>query len=346
MKKSDLDAPRPALPAAVPVICDRCRAEGQAGDPAFAAIPDILAFDPVPRRARVDNWTAEHQRAFIVALAITGSPRQAARALGRHPFGAEQLRTARGGRGFAEAWEAAMDLARDREFARIHANLSDLAAQREAELAVAPRAASGAVTRGGRPFDPDQDEEGRGDYLDAIASIADKMIRSRRMLLAMISGDPARRAAWEVLVGPVDWDKADRLERQDDEPFATNPDEPEAGLCNMRGPDMVLTAEAGLLSDFAGGHDSLGRRRGQARRGARAGAGGGGGRRSRLARGRTRRAPRPPRQADRRRLDRGRAGQSVVAGAAERSRVIAQRSGGVACRAGGGAASLPRSGQD
>ena len=122
MNKSELDAPRPPLPATVPVICDRCRAEGVAGDPAFALIPDLLTFDPVPRRARVDNWTAEHQRAFIVALAITGSPRQAARALGRHPFGAEQLRSARGGRSFAEAWDAAMDLARDREFARIHAN--------------------------------------------------------------------------------------------------------------------------------------------------------------------------------------------------------------------------------
>ena len=44
----------PAIPT-VPVICDKCRAQGMAGDPAFAAIPDILAFDPVPRRAHVNN---------------------------------------------------------------------------------------------------------------------------------------------------------------------------------------------------------------------------------------------------------------------------------------------------
>ena len=31
--------------------------------------------------------------------------------------------------------------------------------------------------------------------------------------------DPAKRAAWETLVGPVDWDKAERLEAQADEPF-------------------------------------------------------------------------------------------------------------------------------
>jgi hypothetical protein len=255
MRKSDLHAPTDPLPFNVPVICDRCRAEGIAGDPAFAAIPDILAFDPVPRRARVDNWTAEHQRAFISALAITGSPRQAARALGRHPFGAQQLRTARGGRGFADAWDAAMELARDREFARIHTNLSDLAAQREAELAVAPFAA-GATSGERRPFDSDEDEEGRGDYLDSIARIAHKMTMCRRLLLAAIEPDPAKRAAWEVLVGPVDWKKAAALEAQADEPGA-KPNHPEAALPNMRGADMVLTAETGLLGEFTGGPDKL-----------------------------------------------------------------------------------------
>ncbi len=256
MRKSELDAPQGPLPFNVPVICDRCRAEGIAGDPAFAAIPDILAFDPVPRRTHVNNWTAEHQRAFITALAITGSPRQAARALGRHSFGAEQLRSARGGRSFAAAWDSAIELARDREFSRIHTNLSDLAAQRDAELAVAPRA-TGATSNEGRPFDPDEDEDGRGEYLDAVGNIARRMRMCRRLLLAAIEPDPAKRAAWEVLVGPVDWERAERLEAQDDEPAATNPAFPKAGLPNMREADMVLTAEAGLLADFTGGRDRL-----------------------------------------------------------------------------------------
>lgn len=131
MHASELN-PSPDLSVpTLPVICDACRATGMAGDEAFAAIPDILAFDPVPRRAHANNWTAEHQRAFIAALAITGSPRQAARAIGRHAFGAEQLKTARGGRSFAAAWDAAMELARDREVARIHTNLADLAANSE-----------------------------------------------------------------------------------------------------------------------------------------------------------------------------------------------------------------------
>ena len=103
MNKSELEpAPDLAIPT-IPVICDRCRAEGSAGGDGFADIRDLLAFDPVPRRVHVNNWTAEHQRAFIAALAITGSPRQAARAIGRHAFGAEQLRTAKGGRSFAQA---------------------------------------------------------------------------------------------------------------------------------------------------------------------------------------------------------------------------------------------------
>jgi len=66
---------------AIPVICDRCRAEGHAGEDPFAAIADLLEFEPVKRRAHVNNWTAEHQRALIAALATTGSPRQASAVL-------------------------------------------------------------------------------------------------------------------------------------------------------------------------------------------------------------------------------------------------------------------------
>ena len=123
MRTSELN-PNPDLSIpALPVVCERCKAEGAAGDDAFAGIPDILAFDPVPRRARADGWRPEHQRAFIAALAITGSPRAAARVIGKHEFGAQSLRKARGGKSFAEAWDAAIDLAREREFARLRENL-------------------------------------------------------------------------------------------------------------------------------------------------------------------------------------------------------------------------------
>jgi hypothetical protein len=90
------------------------------------------------------------------------------------------------------------------------------------------------------------------------------------LYLMLISGDPAKRAAWEALVGPVDWKRAERLEAQHDEPFRNfglieeeahpqGPNRPGAptGLPNMRAPDMLLTAEAGLIPDIAGGKDAL-----------------------------------------------------------------------------------------
>jgi hypothetical protein len=71
-------------PAPIPVVCDRCRAEGLAGDDPFEAFGDLLDFEPVPRRkARADGWDAECQRAFVAALSLTGSVRAAARAVGK-----------------------------------------------------------------------------------------------------------------------------------------------------------------------------------------------------------------------------------------------------------------------
>jgi hypothetical protein len=121
------DSPSPPIP----VICDRCREEGSAGDDPFTDIRDLLAFEPVKRRAHVNGWKPEHQRAFIAALAMTGSPRQAAAALGRWPNGAEQLRKGKGARSFADAWDAALELYREREFFRIRDNLANLAEQQE-----------------------------------------------------------------------------------------------------------------------------------------------------------------------------------------------------------------------
>lgn len=92
----------------IPVICDRCRARGAAGEAQFADFGDLLDFEPVPRRPRADGWTGELQRAFIAALAVTGSPRRAARAVGKAQFGADQLRKAKGAEGFNAAWDKAM----------------------------------------------------------------------------------------------------------------------------------------------------------------------------------------------------------------------------------------------
>lgn len=255
----------------IPVICDRCRTAGEAGEEPFADLADLLSFTPVVRRARADGWDAERQRAFIAALAVTGSPRAAARAIGKHAFGAEQLRKARGGTSFAAAWDAAIDIARERELAALKDDMTELAADHEAETGRRRSALLPAHLREPlvadepspvRPLTRREEEDAesdaqRQDYLDAHVRIRARLTKARRLFLAGIAGDPARRAAWEALVGPVDWDRAERLEAQADEPFNDDPENPEAGGYAFRNPDMILTAEAGLIAEFTGGPDRI-----------------------------------------------------------------------------------------
>jgi hypothetical protein len=69
----------------------------------------IPAFTPVPRKYRHDGWTAERQRAFIEALADTGSVKAAAKRINMSPEGAYYLRRQPGAETFRAAWEAALD---------------------------------------------------------------------------------------------------------------------------------------------------------------------------------------------------------------------------------------------
>ena len=71
--------------------------------------------------------------------------------------------------------------------------------------------------------------------------IRTRLTHSRRLLLMAVAANAAQRAAWEVLVGPVDWDKAERGEAQDDEPFC-DPEDPEHDMPNFNNADMLLTA--------------------------------------------------------------------------------------------------------
>lgn len=71
--------------------------------------PD-LCFTPVPRlRRRRDGWSEERQRAFIAALALCGTVRHAARAVGSTARSAYRLLDAPGADSFAAAWDAAID---------------------------------------------------------------------------------------------------------------------------------------------------------------------------------------------------------------------------------------------
>lgn len=83
-------------------------------DPAETRIPvaaeDLPTFDSVPVKYRHDGWTPARQKAFIGALADTGSVSRAARYVNMSPEGAYYLRRRPGSESFRRAWEAALDL--------------------------------------------------------------------------------------------------------------------------------------------------------------------------------------------------------------------------------------------
>ncbi len=92
-----------------------------------APVPD---FDAVPRKFRHDGWTPHRQRAFIEALADTGSVSRAAHRVNMSPEGAYYLRRQRGAEGFRRAWEAALDFGVQR--------LKDIAFERAIEGQLVP----------------------------------------------------------------------------------------------------------------------------------------------------------------------------------------------------------------
>jgi len=97
-------------------------------------IPDFL---PVPRRhERHDGWTPDRQRAFIEALADTGSVSRAAAMVNMASVGAYQLRRHPDAASFRAAWAAALDFGLTR--------MKDVAFERALDGALVP------VITGGR----------------------------------------------------------------------------------------------------------------------------------------------------------------------------------------------------
>jgi hypothetical protein len=159
-----------------PVLCDRCEAEGLAGEAEFerlAGLGDLLDFEPVPRRvARADGWTPDIQRAYVAALAVTGSERQAAAVVERAQFGVTQLRKAEGNESFLAACDKALELYRERERVRRSDNLLAAAHGETARRRGRPPLAwSGAATRrrpDHAPPDPAQEERDKIEALEAV----------------------------------------------------------------------------------------------------------------------------------------------------------------------------------
>jgi hypothetical protein len=164
--------------------------------------------------------------------------------------GAKHLYRTDGADSFRAAWKAAIELAAERKRAE------------RAAIVRHPVDVPG-IARPGRTSRP-QDGPLPGQLLnefgewedeeslqrraeEARDSVSNKLLNARRLYLMSISNCPGKRAAFEILTElPVDWDKAERLEPQPDEPWRKP---------NMRQADMLLTAENGWLGDFAHGPD-------------------------------------------------------------------------------------------
>jgi hypothetical protein len=216
-------------------------------DPDIAA---LLDFEPVPRKIRQPGeWTPELQREFIARLAVSGSPGKASEEMGKDRGGARKLYKAAGGESFRAAWDAAIDLAVERD------------AERMACEALPPGTIPPTLAHR-RKDAPPPDRTGQvlneyGEWEDEASlqrraaaardSISNTLLNARRLDLAEICDCPGKRAAFEILTElPIDWDRAARLQPQPDEPWR-NP--------NMRNPDMLLTAENGWMGDMAHGRD-------------------------------------------------------------------------------------------
>lgn len=193
----------------------------------------LPAFTPVPRKYRHDGWTPERQRAFIAALAETGSVKHAARRINMAPEGAYYLRRAPGAEEFRAAWAAALDFGVQ--------NLADLAIDRAREGVPVPvfyrgeqvgerrwyndrllmfilkhhmPSKYGASLAPGtkhvetlrREWEEERRQESDRKTDKARESIDRKGHRIRVHFLRSIAGDPAKRAAWELLAGPAPWD--------------------------------------------------------------------------------------------------------------------------------------------
>lgn len=224
--------------------------------------PVIPDFTPVPRKPRCDGWTPDRQRAFIAALAETGSVKHAATRINMSPEGAYTLRRQPGAESFAAAWAAAIDFGVQR--------LADIALERAIDGTPVPvfwkgeqvgerrryndrllmfmlrnrmphsypdgRAPAALPAPGqtsgddARPTISEADlarikaeweRDFRAAQEAALPSVDDVIRRNldfyRLHFLKACERQPDRRAAWQLLAGPTDWEKVAAAKTVDDD---------------------------------------------------------------------------------------------------------------------------------
>jgi hypothetical protein len=225
-----------------------------AADPEIAA---LLTFTPVIRKVvRPDGWSPELQRELIARIASTGTLQQAVWQMGKHATGAEGLYKKAGAAEFRAAWDAAIIIGRRRNgldsaapFAGPVPGITRRSKARDEGL---ERDINGRVREPGQRLNEHGEWEDEASFHrragEAKDSISMKLLNCRRLYLREICANPGKRAAFEILTElPIDWDRASRLEPQDDEPWK---------IPNMREPEWVVTAESGWsFGEFGYGPD-------------------------------------------------------------------------------------------
>jgi hypothetical protein len=136
--------------------------------------PPIPDFAPVPRKYRHDGWTPERQKAFIEALADTGSVSRAAAQVNMAQANCYTLRRSPGAAEFRRAWEAALDFGVKR--------LKDVAFERAMEGQLVPVFVAGKLIGFRRKYNDrllmfclrhyGQDEQGRRTTINYFSSRA------------------------------------------------------------------------------------------------------------------------------------------------------------------------------
>ena len=174
------------------VICDRCRAEGLAGEDPFEAFGALLDFEPVPRRSnRADGWDADVQRAYIAALSLTGSERAACRAVGKSAFGVTQLIAHEGSAGFRAARDEALAMAADERGRRLAEGVRAVASE-QSNWRPADPPWSRAGTRRRPPPPPVQSEE------DKLKAGKDLLVRMINLYLLKLRQEREARVGGQI----------------------------------------------------------------------------------------------------------------------------------------------------
>ena len=226
---------------------------------ADAEIAALLDFDPVPRRCRrEDGWTDEMQRMFIARLARNGSPGKACDELGKARSGIDKMARKPAAKSFRAAWDGAVALAERRRAENVAAGHASVA---NIKLPFVDNRRTSRSRARNQPAQPlpgqvlnEHDEyEDQASFDGRVADVrvrwTEKFLHARRLYLGEISPYPFKRVAFEILTRyPIDWDKAERLEAQDDEPWR---------VPMMREPAMLLTAENGWMGEMLHGEDKL-----------------------------------------------------------------------------------------